>query len=54
MGSADYQHCKFKVTLVATKTGYTTTNIDGTSNNSGGTAGIIVHSTNDAESDTGE
>ena len=54
MGSADYQHCKFKVTLVATKTGYTTTNIDGTSNNSGGTAGIIVHSTNDAESDSGE
>ena len=53
-GSADYQHCKFKVTFIATKTGYTTTTLDGTSNNSGGTAGIIVHSTNDAEADGGE
>ena len=49
-GSADLQHCKFKVTFVASATGYQTTNLD---NGSSG-AGIIVHSTNDAEADGGE
>ena len=46
----DLQQGKFKVTFIASKTGYQTTNLD----NSISGGGIIVHSMNDAEAESGE